>query len=236
MTKTKRQKSRIDRSVPPNGTRRPRRTLFRLKRYLPLTLILVGLMVILAALFMRVYSNHRQKQLVQKYENAIEEPVPTNVTGGQPSEDLTAQVQRETVQSNVPEEDIRLLGVLTIPKIDLTVAIGEGTDNNTLKYAVGHFNETALPGEEGNSCIAGHRNYTWGKFFNRLDEIETGDEILVERDGTQYSYTVTDTLIVNPEDLWVLDQTEDAQITLITCTPMYSATQRLIIRGTLSIE
>ncbi|HBD86045.1 MAG TPA: sortase, partial [Clostridiales bacterium] len=83
-------------------------------------------------------------------------------------------------------------------------------------------------------CIAGHRSYTWGSFFSRLDELEAGNEILVDRSGITYTYIVEETFVVAPEDTWVLSETEDARITLITCTPVRVATHRLIVRAVLT--
>lgn len=249
--KHRRSKYRARRNAPIKKNISSKKVFYLIRRYTPLILILFGCTVVVIVFFMWFYSSYRQKQLVQKYESSVEEnfdltdlnlndineneTMDTSASNIDESDDSINDVQENEISKiSISDRNIQLLGVLTIPKIDLTVAIGNGTDNSTLKYAVGHFNDTALPGEMGNSCIAGHRNYTWGKFFNRLDEIEVGDEILVERDETTYSYIVSDTFVVDPEDTWVLDQTEDAEITLITCTPMYSADHRLIIKGTLN--
>jgi len=249
MIRNKRQiKSRARRRPPLKRNRR--KAYCNIKRFIPLTLVIVGCLFISVAYIMRFYSSYRQKQLVHEYESSLEDSININDLKQQEvSEQVIGDVaqttddklleQNQTIDvsegSNI-DDSIQTLGVLKIPKIDLTVAIGEGTDNKTLKYAVGHFNNTALPGDVGNSCIAGHRNYTWGKFFNRLDEVAVGDDIIVERNKNTYSYTVTDTFVVEPEDTWVLDQSEDAEITLITCTPMYSSAHRLIVKGTLNSQ
>lgn len=69
---------------------------------------------------------------------------------------------------------------------------------------------------------------------NRLDEIEVGDDIYVERADHTYRYVVTEKFVVEPADTRVLDATSDAQIILITCTPIRVATHRLIVKGVLA--
>lgn len=133
--------------------------------------------------------------------------------------------------NKAPNEELGAIGIIRIPKIDLRVAIGEGVDMDTLKYAVGHFTQTAMAGENGNFCVAGHRSYTYSQYFNRLDEINKGDEIYVQTKKGEYKYIVYDKKIVEPSEYSVLDPTKDATLTLVTCTPIRVATHRLIIKA-----
>lgn len=123
--------------------------------------------------------------------------------------------------------------LLNIPKIDLDVAVAEGTSSSVLRHAAGHFKGTAMPGQTGNFSLIGHRSYVSGQFFNRLDELEIGDPLIVEYAGQTFTYAVSEILVVEPSDTWVLDSTPDAQITLVTCTPLLAATHRLIVKGVL---
>lgn len=70
-------------------------------------------------------------------------------------------------------------------------------------------------------------------FFKKLDELEIGDEVIVKKDKNTYTYVVTNSFVVSPEDTWVLSQTSDAQITMITCTPIGTYTHRLVVKGVL---
>ncbi len=119
--------------------------------------------------------------------------------------------------------------LVRIPKINCTEPVKEGVDRYALAASLGHEPETVLPGEAGNCVIAGHRNYTFGKYFNRLNEVEVGDTIYVDTVCDTYEYTVEEIKIVEPTDLSVLDNTEDEILTLYTCTPIYIATHRLVI-------
>lgn len=145
----------------------------------------------------------------------------------------TNQLPESSEEELTSYGELELIGVLQIPKINLKVAIAEGVTRDALRYSVGHFEETALPGDYGNSSIIGHRNYVWGEYFNRLDELEIGDKIKIERADKTYTYYVTEKFVVEPEETWVLDQGDEYTLTLITCTPIRIATHRLIIKAIL---
>jgi sortase A len=133
-------------------------------------------------------------------------------------------------------ENKEISGIIEIPKINVSAAILEGTDDSALKYAVGHYPGTVQPGENGNSVLLGHRNYLYGHFFRKLDELETGDKVVIKKDENIYTYVIYESFVVKPEDTWVLDQTSDSIITMITCTPIGTYTDRLIVRGALLEE
>jgi sortase A len=122
------------------------------------------------------------------------------------------------------------LAVLRIPSIDVEVPVLEGTDEWTLNRAVGHIEDTAMPGADGNTGIAGHRD----GFFRALKDIRTGDLLEIETLRSVDRYRVERTWIVEPEDVSVLDPTNSPAVTLVTCYPFYfigSAPQRFIVRA-----
>ncbi len=122
------------------------------------------------------------------------------------------------------------LAVLRIPKIRLEVAVLPGTDDFTLNRAVGHIEDTALPGTDGNSGIAGHRD----GFFRGLKDIGPADVIELETLRGKEVYRVERTWVVYPEDVSVLDATPTRALTLVTCYPFYHvgpAPQRYIVRA-----
>jgi sortase A len=127
------------------------------------------------------------------------------------------------------------LGRIDIPRLGVSAVVRAGADARTLNLAVGHIPGTALPGDPGNVGLAGHRD----TFFRRLRDIRGDDEIrVVTRDGT-HVYTVERTLVVDPEDVWVLDSDGEAVLTLVTCYPFTyigSAPQRFIVRARLNPE
>ncbi|MBV4417849.1 class D sortase [Clostridium tyrobutyricum] len=181
-------------------------------------LIVSGIALLLYTFGAKYLTVLRQNNMVKNYEQEIKKyrkPSPAN---------YHAKI------TNTPSTD-GTIGILVIPKIDLKVTIGEGTDMRTLKYAVGHFKNTAMPGQKGNFALAGHRSYTYGQYFNRLGELKNGDEIYVETINKNYKYTIYSIKVVLPNQIEVLNPTKDSTITLVTCTPIRIATHRLIIKA-----
>jgi len=125
------------------------------------------------------------------------------------------------------------IGVLSIEKIGAKLPVTDGVTTAQLKVAVGHVRGTPEIGGEGNSVIAGHRSYTFGQFFNRLNELAEGDVIQYQSiDGEVMEFSVYEILEVEPGDPAALEQPEGKNIiTLLTCTPVRTATHRLLVRA-----
>lgn len=194
-----------------------------IKKYLGKMLIALGCIIIIVAISLKIITDYKQKKIVDNYRNYI---------SNMQNEDKSFNENKKAFETYTSQEQSsNIIGILSIPKLDLNVGIGEGVDNETLKYSVGHFSDTAMPGQKGNFCVIGHRSYTYGEFFNRLDEIEENDEIIVEYNGKEFKYKVTEIKVVKPEEISVLNQSEEEEITLITCTPIRVGSHRLIIKG-----
>ena len=147
-----------------------------------------------------------------------------------PNQTLWSSVRVNAWRDTLSEPAQLALAVLRIPELGIEVPVLRGTDDHTLDRGVGHIEDTPLPGTDGNSGIAGHRD----GFFRGLKDISPGDAIELDTlRGTQV-YRVERTWIVNPEDVSVLDPTPDQALTLVTCYPFYfvgSAPQRFIVRA-----
>jgi sortase A len=156
-------------------------------------------------------------------------------------ESKNTNVQEETPEDNKNQEpDLskvfegkQISGLIEIPNINVSAAILEGTDDSALKYAVGHYPGLGEIGQPGNYVLLGHRNYIYGHFFRNLDRLNVGDKVNITVGDKIYTYEVYESFIVKPEEVWVLEQTEESIITMISCTPMGTYTDRLIVRGTL---
>ncbi len=124
---------------------------------------------------------------------------------------------------------------LKIPRIDLSKYVVAGVGVSDLRKGVGHFPNTPFPGQLGNSAIAGHRT-TYGQPFYSLDKLKPGDEIVVSTIlGGTYVYVVTGSEVVGQDDYHVISDSDPkkATLTLITCTPIGTASRRLVIHSEL---
>jgi LPXTG-site transpeptidase (sortase) family protein len=132
-----------------------------------------------------------------------------------------------------------LVGKLYIPKLDKEWVVVNGVRPQDIRYAPGHYPDTALPGKVGNFSIAGHRIR---KIFWRLDELRDGDVIGVETRSSWYVYKVVDTEIVRPSAVEVVAPVPDkpgakptkAMLTLTTCNPKFNNYERLIVHAQLA--
>ena len=124
------------------------------------------------------------------------------------------------------------VGIIDIKKIGVHKAIVEGVALANLQKGPGHYPGTPLPGQKGNAAIAGHRT-TYGAPFFRLDELVPGDPIVVTTQQGQYTYYVESSKAVSPNDVSVIDPTSDNRLTLTTCTPRFTASQRLVVSAVL---
>ncbi len=129
----------------------------------------------------------------------------------------------------LPTEPFRARLIIT--RLHLDTIIEEGVGEDTLRRAAGHIPRTALPGELGNVGVAAHRD----TLFRKLKGIRKHDRIVLSTPTKDYSYEVTATAIVRPDDLSVLAPTRgENTLTLVTCYPFYfigPAPKRFIVRA-----
>ncbi len=197
------------------------------KSWIGIAMMLIGITIIISALSIRYEVNKTQKLMIEDFKKNIQK-VHEQLSI---SEDINI-IDNKTLDNKAASANLAgTIGIISIPKIELNVALSEGIDGETLKYAVGHFTGTPMPGDKGNFCVAGHRSYTYNQYFNRLDELSMGDKIIVTTIDGEFEYEVYESRVVKPEEISVLDNTKDAEITLVTCTPIRVATHRLIVKG-----
>ncbi len=124
------------------------------------------------------------------------------------------------------------VGNISIPKIGLSMMVVEGTGEAQLEMGPGHYPGTPLPGQQGNVAIAGHRTTYLHPFYN-LNELVPGDPINVVTLQGIFLYHVISSQAVSPNDVAVVAPTKFPELTLTTCNPRYSASQRLVVQATL---
>ena len=123
-----------------------------------------------------------------------------------------------------------LVGRIDIPRLGVAALVREGDDTATLRRSVGHIPQTALPGQPGNSGLAGHRD----TFFRGLRNARIGDQITVTTPSAVLRYVIRHTRVVEPDDVSVLKPTSGRTLTLVTCYPfsyLGAAPQRFIVQA-----
>lgn len=135
----------------------------------------------------------------------------------------------------VPEQ-VRSTRTLRIASANITMPISVGSEAKLLLDGAWKPLGVADPGETGNMIIFGHRFLkippSKNTMFN-LHQVKIDDVIDVDWDGESYQYRVTSTEVIQPQRVSVLEPTEDSTLTLITCTPIFSTKNRLIVTATL---
>ncbi len=147
------------------------------------------------------------------------------------------QAPEKAKGSVIPGKAIALLRIPSFGK-DYEVPILSGIDEGTLSRGIGHFEQTAMPGEVGNFSIAGHR-ITHGQPFSKALDLKAGDQIIVETRDAIYTYaldTPPKDLTVKSSETWVTDpvpgskdeKPTKAGITLVTCEDLFHSPDRSI--------
>ncbi|MDV5105351.1 class D sortase [Clostridium perfringens] len=95
----------------------------------------------------------------------------------------------------------------------------EGSTLDVLENNIGHFENTAMPGENGNFSIAGHRNTINNEVFRNIDKLQVGDEIKITTLTDIFQYEINEIFVTSPSDTDVLNQNLDEKtMTIVTCT------------------
>jgi sortase A len=137
-----------------------------------------------------------------------------------------------TPDPNLPHIRNRLL----ISKAKVDMPLFAGSDVRVLSKGGWIFPNTSTPDQGGNTVIFGHRvRYLppVSNTFYSLDAVNVGDTFVLTWNGVAYQYRVITTKVIEPTDLSVLAQDHRSLVTIITCTPLFSTSQRLVVVGEL---
>ena len=171
-------------------------------------LITIGLLIIIGSLILITYSKYMENKALSSFEEKIE--------------------RQEVITEVNPGDEI---GIIEIKSVNLKNVIVESTDKKYLNHHVCHFENSAMPGEYGNFALAGHSStYYYNQVFNELHKVKIGDEIIIKTINDEFTYTITETIVVESDEIEVLDQDmTKKEITLVTCTN--GGKQRFIVKG-----
>lgn len=220
----------------------------RFLHILSVTLITAGLVVLadvgltlawkepLSTIYGSIQQGKAEDQL-----NELEDRFPTD-------QDLDEAARRGSVEERVEfladrfEEEVETgkgIGRIAIPAIDLDIVVVEGTDTASLQKGPGHYSRSddpatreqgdgsAFPGQGKTIGIAGHRT-TYLAPFRRLDELEQGDEVVLEMPYATFTYELERTRIVDPSAIEVVENVGYERLVMTACHPLYSAAQRIV--------
>ncbi len=146
-------------------------------------------------------------------------------------EHLRAHVQAMAslpLPTSSPEQAIRI----RIPAISVDAPVVMGDGDEQLKKGVGQYIHSSNPGQSGNLVLSAH-NDVFGEIFRDLDQLETGDEVIIYTNQRAYTYVVQQQQIVGPLQVEVMASTNEPVVTLISCYPYMVDTQRMVITATL---
>lgn|GEM_PF-829601 len=204
-------------------------------------LIISGIIVIVFPLATEAYGYYKSVELMKAWEKQAKSQTAEAVK-------VRNDQDRMVAAGRLPDEEAILGGAapgngkktktpfpktkIIIPKIGVNQVVMENSSPEALKNGPGHYAGMANPGDKGNCGIAGHR-VTYTRPFNRLDELNQGDVIILETVDYRYEYRVETVAVVDPKNVSTLRPTSDAKVTLTTCNPKYSAKTRLNVQGVL---
>jgi len=207
-------------------------------------LIAAGVLVLLFVAYQLWGTGLRTAQAQDRLEDDLRAALTAATTSAPPTTQAPSSGPGPTTPAaTVPSlrpEDLpgagEVAGRIEAPAIGMDWVFVQGVSVGDLKRGPGHYPQTPMPGQAGNAAIAGHRT-TYGAPFNRIDELEPGDEITVTTVQGRFRYLVTSQRIVDPSAVEVLEPVEGANLlTLTSCHPKYSARQRIIVQAELAGE
>ena len=210
-----------------------------MRKALAVLLVIAGLAVALYPLAQSFYGDYRTGRHLEAFEEIQEREAQEPPAGeGQPAPRGEPRVAAEEPPAEEKQEEPYRgpppIAVLEIPVIGLRLPVLEGASDYNLRYGAALLEGTAGIGEQGNTVLTAHRAHAYGRLFNRLDELEEGDEIVLVAADSRFSYRVFSTAVVEAEDTsYLADDPEKRRLTLVTCHPLYrpNPPYRLVVQA-----
>ncbi|NFM17057.1 class D sortase [Clostridium sporogenes] len=188
--------------------------------------IIIGLVLMVSSLGIRMYSKNKEAQLIKEFNNDI---ALENSKNDDKNHDKNYGKQKRKI-IKYTNGDGDKIAIMEIPSISLQSIIVEGTNMDDLRYYLGHFKNTAMPGISGNFSIAGHSSTIYNEILNELYKVNIKDKIKIKTLTGEYDYIITKKFVVEPSEVGVLDQDENKKsMTIVTCTD--KGKKRLIVKA-----
>ena len=173
-------------------------------------LFTLGLVLVLGSVSLNIYTKYKQEQAKNNFTQQIKED------------------KKEDTETTLGDG----IALIDIPSVNISSVIVSGTEKEQIRHYIGHFENTAMPGENGNFCIAGHSSTIYNNVFNNLKNIKLNDEIKITTSDGEFTYLVSEIFETEPTNVGVLNQDNDLkEMTIVTCTN--GGKDRLIVKGNL---
>lgn len=233
----------------PSSAPNPRR-----KKILDGLLLFVELLAVVGLLLLLFNGVNMMRDLNNEVATALEQPTltptplivsvvlpsghtpPTSPEGAQPNEAEIPQHLKPLVQSlaniPLPTPGPEQANRLQIPALGVDAPIVQGDGWEQLKKGVGQHIGSADPGEKGNVVLSAH-NDIFGEIFRDLDRLKPGDEITVYTNQRAYTYVVSESQVVEPTQVGIMENNSQPTLTLISCYPYLVDDQRIAITSRL---
>ncbi len=199
------------------------------KKILAALCIVIGIAFIAVPFYYHYSGEQETEQLMEDFIDSVEE---------KQDEETTGETEE---QSTIGEADAAIfsegdvIAILEIEALGIRYPVMEGATSDNLNKGIGHLTETAGIGGIGNCVLAGHNGSRHGEFFTHLNEIAIGDVVqILDFEGKEYTYEVTDFYTVSPYENSIKDQGEEKELTLFTCAQ--KGTMRFAVRCLLREE
>lgn len=226
----------------------------RLKLLMDRLLLVVEILAVIGLLFVLFNGVNLIRELNQEVVSALVQPTltptplfvaivlpsghtpPTSPEGARPNEAEIPEHLRPLVQSlaNIPlptpgpEHATRI----QIPALDIDAPIVQGDGWEQLKKGVGQHVGSANPGDKGNVVLSAH-NDIFGELFRDLDRLKAGDQVILYTNQGAYTYIISDSKVVEPTQVEVMESTSLPSVTLISCYPYLVDNQRIVVTARL---
>ena len=158
----------------------------KFRRVVGVILILIGVGIIGNVAYKKIVTSNKQNELLEVFESQLAEAK---------YPDSSEPVSLEPINGYTP------VAIMEIPSIKLKQPVVDGITEDVIKYFLGRFPESAMPGQVGNFAVAGHRVSDYTDAFINLYKVKVGDEVIVTTKDGRYTYEVDNSFIVDPDQV-----------------------------------
>lgn len=170
--------------------------------------IFLGIILLLISCYSLYYQSKKQSVTIKKAEQIIK-------TARDKETSVTTLEEKFNLGAEFEADDGDVIGILTIPKLNKSIGIVEGTDIDSLKNGVGHVKNTVYPNQHEQIVLSGHRDTV----FQNFDQLHIGDVFIIEMPYGNYKYEIKSHQIVDWDDRSVIGKMGEEVLVVSTCYP-----------------